>query len=175
VDAILAGLVAILGTLLGSGLTYMFQRKHIAAANELTKQTLLHEERLNAYSRFAEAATEYRRARINAWFRWREDPNNPTAYRTALADADRGEAVVRHALFRVQLVAGDPTVIAAAQEAFSPILEIRRKRIKDDHLDRQVEQCEIKLSKFIEQASEQILGRHTALPNPTHPAELGGA
>ena len=124
-DGVLAGLIAVVGTLLGSALTYAFQHRTVDRAEGFARQERLRQERLATYSAFAGALTEHRRAVVNLWFRRQEDPGGPE-HRAARLECDRLGAAVDHARFRVQLVADDPGLVALANEAHRPTSEIHR-------------------------------------------------
>lgn len=108
------------GTLLGSTITFMFQRANTARAERFARDERLRQDRIAAYSAFAQAITELRRGVITYWFRKQEDRDGLEA-RDARTEADRLGAAADHARFRVQLVAGDSDLASLADAPFEPI------------------------------------------------------
>jgi hypothetical protein len=100
VDAIWTSAVAVSGTLLGSVVTYPFQRL-------ASKQQRLNEERIVAYTAFATAVEAFRYGQAERFFRWQDDPTSD-AYRAAYHEGHRLRSVAWQAFYRVQLIADDP-------------------------------------------------------------------
>ncbi|WP_440107621.1 hypothetical protein [Streptosporangium sp. H16] len=61
-SAALGSLIAVLGTLLGSFSTYLFQQRTAIRAEAVAREERLRQEHLAAYSEFASAVTELKRA-----------------------------------------------------------------------------------------------------------------
>jgi hypothetical protein len=116
VNAALASLIAVAGTLLGSLITYRFQRLSTDRAEAFARDERLREERLATYSAFAGAISDLRRAVITLWFRQR-DKAEEREIAAAWVEADRLGAAAAHARFRVQLVAEDADLVALADAA----------------------------------------------------------
>ena len=57
---VVTSLIAVAGTLMGSGLTYMFQRWNVGRAEEFARLDRLRQERMAAFSAFAGAVTDHR-------------------------------------------------------------------------------------------------------------------
>lgn len=108
-DAIWTSAVAVAGTLLGSVVTYPFQRL-------ASKQQRLNEERIVAYTAFATAVEAFRYGQAERFFRWQDDPSSD-AYRAAYHEGHRLRSVAWQAFYRVQLIADDPAVVRLAREA----------------------------------------------------------
>jgi membrane protein YqaA with SNARE-associated domain len=68
VAAWLTSLIAVIGTLLGSTITYLFQRSHAGRAEAVARSERLRQDRIVAYSEFAGTITELRRGVITLWF-----------------------------------------------------------------------------------------------------------
>lgn len=68
VNALLAGLIGIAATLLGSLTTYLFQSRTAERAQSFERDERLRYEQVNACSAFASAITELRRGLITLWF-----------------------------------------------------------------------------------------------------------
>jgi uncharacterized membrane protein YccC len=75
----LAAVIAVLGTLLGSALTFYFQRKSDDRSERQQVARHLREERMRAYAAFVEAVSEYRSSQFDRWNRGREEPDTDVA------------------------------------------------------------------------------------------------
>jgi hypothetical protein len=118
-STVLTSLVAIVGTLLGSLSTYVFQQRIAARAKVEAREERLRQERVAAYSAYATAITELKRGAIAAWFQ-RADLEGP-AFRAAIAESDRLGAVAEAARFRLRLLDQDADLSALADAAFGQI------------------------------------------------------
>jgi hypothetical protein len=74
VETIIARAIAVLGTLLGSGLTLAFQQRTTDKGHQSTRHERLRQERLDAYSACAGALINYRRCLVQLWFCEHEQP-----------------------------------------------------------------------------------------------------
>ncbi|MFF7051796.1 hypothetical protein ACFY94_25910 [Streptomyces griseorubiginosus] len=110
VEAVLASMVAVAGTLIGSLSTYLFQRRIAERADAASRQERLRQERLAVYSGYAGAVSELKRGLITVWFRRRASPRDEDAYLAARVESDRLGATADTADFRLQLVADDPVL-----------------------------------------------------------------
>jgi len=116
-DGAVSALVAVLGTLLGSAVAYLFQRKSAERTESYTHRQQLRAERMAVYSDFAGAVTEYRRSQYDRWHRKNEDQDSSAAAQDRL-ESYRLKGVAQHELFRVRLIASSPAVVEAASNAF---------------------------------------------------------
>jgi len=73
VNALLAGLIGVAATLLGSFTTYLFQSRTAGRAQSFEREERLRYEQVNACSAFASAMTELKRGLITLWFHHRRD------------------------------------------------------------------------------------------------------
>ncbi|MFE3452927.1 hypothetical protein ACFXJ8_28785 [Nonomuraea sp. NPDC059194] len=115
-EAVLAGLFAIGGTLLGSLVTYLFQQRATQRAEQFTISARLREERMTVYSGFAGTVLEFRSAqytRALQGFEGKED----TTYEEAKATSYRLRAASWHSLYRVRLLADDSEITRLAENA----------------------------------------------------------
>lgn len=67
-ETIIASGIAVLGTLLGSGITLAFQQRTTDMSQQFTRREKLRQERLDAYSTYAGALVNYRRCLVHLWF-----------------------------------------------------------------------------------------------------------
>lgn len=155
-DPWLASAVAVAGTLLGSAATHLFQRSHAARAERFTQAERLRRERIEAYSLFAQAATELRRSVISLWFHrsTQQDSADP-GLRSTYAEADRLGAATLHARFRLELVADDPALVELAAEVFTPITALRDAADRAE-LTEHEEASEAALQTFVSAATRQL-------------------
>jgi hypothetical protein len=87
-EASVAAIIAVVGTLLGSITTYMLQRRTAAEQAAVLRNERLRQEQLATCSAFAGALTELKRAVITLWFR-RRDSETSEETRAAWVEADR--------------------------------------------------------------------------------------
>jgi hypothetical protein len=116
-SAIIAVVGTVAGALLGSLLSYLFQRRSVEQAQAHAFGTLLRAERLTAYGSLASALMDWRRAQADRYNRQAEEPGS------VAADAARKEmfqlrSQAQGALAQVQLVGSNAAVVAAANAAF---------------------------------------------------------
>jgi len=115
--AAVPAIIAVLGTLLGSTTTYVFQRISSKRAEKFSMQRQLWAERMNVYSSFGGALTEARRGEYAWWNRCNEAPESPACV-DARTEAYRLRGLAAHALFRVQLVASNQAMVDVARHAY---------------------------------------------------------
>ncbi|MEU7860018.1 hypothetical protein [Nonomuraea sp. NPDC049141] len=155
-EAVLAGAVAVVGTLLGSIVTHWLQRRTTDQMEMRSRERNLRQERIEAYGAFAVASTTYRQARITRWYRQQDDPQGPT-YHEARAESDRAQGTARHALFRAQIIAGDNTVTACAQSVLATIDEMR-PTLSRPEFDAKAKESDYLLTQFVSHASRDVVG-----------------
>lgn len=109
-------LIAVAGTLLGSLLTFAFQRKTANRAEQFSRSERLRQERLSVYSEFAGFVLAFRSAQYDEWAQRNEDGKSPTSAE-AKTEALRRRAAAWQALYRVRLVADDTKPAQLAQAA----------------------------------------------------------
>lgn len=153
-EAVLAGVVAIAGTLLGSIVTHWLQRRTTDRMEMRSRESNLRQERIEAYGGFAVASTTYRQARITRWYRQQDDPEGPT-YREARAESDRAQGAALHALFRAQIIAGDNDVTACARSVLETIDEMR-PTLSRPEFDTKVKESDHLLAQFVTHASRDV-------------------
>ena len=122
-DAVLVSLVAVLGTLLGSVITYLFQQRTADRNESFARSERLRTERLAIYSAFAAVLTDHRNALVRVWHLKQRDPD-AAEVRAASDEATRIGATIDSAIFRVHLMTDDPTVIGFADAAHLPTLDV---------------------------------------------------
>jgi hypothetical protein len=153
-EVVLASLIAVAGTLLGSIVTFDFQRRSAARAEDFARSLQLRQERLAAYSAFAGAVTALKQGVVALWFHQQTDPDSPAA-RGAFAECDRLGAATENAQFRVRLLAEDATLVALAAFAFDAVEPIRRASTRSGLAEGEQE-LEHALNAFMAAAAAQI-------------------
>ncbi|MFI6250236.1 hypothetical protein [Streptomyces sp. NPDC051016] len=73
-ETIIASGIAVLGTLLGSGITLAFQHRTTDMSHQFTRREKLRQERLDAFSAYAGTLVNYRRCLVHLWFCEHEQP-----------------------------------------------------------------------------------------------------
>ncbi|MEW9530400.1 hypothetical protein [Microbispora sp. NPDC049125] len=134
-EAVLSGLIGVLGTLLGSVVTYYFQRQSAERTERIARTERLRQERLAAYSEFAGAATDLRRAAYDRWHRYEEDPQGGE-FNAARDEYYRLYAVARNAQLRLRLLTGDRDLVESAHMAVERATEIVKADTEEDRASR---------------------------------------
>jgi hypothetical protein len=112
-----SSIVAVVGTLLGATLTYLFQRRSTDRAMTVEFLRQLRAERLAAYAAFSTACTEYRRGQYNRWHQQIGSPDSPQAVE-ARQDSYRLKSIAQYALAQIQLVAHGQDLMTFAEQAY---------------------------------------------------------
>ncbi|MEV8631820.1 hypothetical protein AB0395_09200 [Streptosporangium sp. NPDC051023] len=149
-SAVLGSLIAVLGTLLGSLSTYLFQQRTAARAERVAREERLRQERLTAYSEFAAAVSELKRAVVTAWLR----RSDQAGLAQALAEADRLGALAEAARFRLLLVSGQPEPLADA--AFAHMDALRDATDRAELKTREAE-FEAAVAAFVTAAAKSLV------------------
>lgn len=110
-------IIAVVGTLLGSVVTYRFQLSSSNQAEQRSFRRQLRSERVAIYSDFGGAITDFRRAEHDWWNRNREDAESRACF-DARQESYRLRGVALHALFRVQLITDNETLFTEAQRTY---------------------------------------------------------
>ena len=139
---------------MGAGASYFFQTRSSARTERFAREQQRRTERVAAYSAFASAATELRRAQYDRWHRKNEDPAGQPA-KAARVEAFRLRGVIQHAYFVVQLLTPSSKTAELARAAYEACASIHKADSKDD-LSARGNAAEQALSEFIVGASAEI-------------------
>lgn len=153
-EAVLASLIAVSGTLLGSIITFAVQRRTSEQAEVFARSQQLRQERLTTYSAYAGAVTALKQATVALWFRLQEAPDSPET-RHAFTECDRLGAAAENAQFQVRLLAEDSTLVALAASAFDAITPIRAASTRTELANREQDLLAA-LNAFMTAATAQI-------------------
>lgn len=151
-SAVMASLIAVAGTLLGSFSTHLFQQRTMRRAETVARDERLRQDRLAACGEFAAAATDLKRGVIATWFRREGDA---VEYQKALAEADRLGAAAESARFRLLLLMDDPVVRRLAEAVLRHMTAIGTADTRTELEEREVE-FEADLSAFVGAAAEVL-------------------
>lgn len=119
-NSALTSLIAVVGTLAGSGLTYLFGRLTARRTERVARHERLRQERISAYVTFVGALTDLRQALISLWFLKRGEPDAADA-RAAHTEADKRGAAAHLARFSIQLLTDDAELLGLAERVFGPV------------------------------------------------------
>ncbi|WP_327729288.1 hypothetical protein OG250_25320 [Streptomyces sp. NBC_00487] len=136
-ETIIASGIAVLGTLLGSGLTLAFQQRTTDRSHEFARRERLRQERLDAYSTYAGALINYRRCLVHLWFCEREQPppEDPDTVRVRAYDLRSG---AQEALFRVQMLTDDEALSLAAETVLADVTAVHKADSRPEFDERRV-------------------------------------
>ncbi|MFB6936083.1 hypothetical protein [Streptomyces chartreusis] len=124
-ETIIASGIAVLGTLLGSGITLAFQQRATDRSNQFTRRERLRQERLDAYSAYAGALVNYRRCLVHLWFCEHEQPP-PEEPDTVRIRAYGLRSNAQEALFRAQMLTDDETLSRAAEDVLADVTALTK-------------------------------------------------
>ncbi|WP_327695094.1 hypothetical protein [Streptomyces sp. NBC_00459] len=119
-ETIIASAIAVLGTLLGSGVTLAFQQRTTDRSHQFTRREKLRQERLDAYSAYAGTLINYRRCLVHLWFCEHEQPPPEDADTVRIRAYDLRSSA-QEALFRVQMLTDDERLSRTAEEVLANI------------------------------------------------------
>jgi len=154
VVAAVSAIIAVLGTLLGSALTYVFQRRSAERSEDFSFQQQLRTERISAYTAFAVAASEFRRGQHDRWHRQDEVPGSDSAF-SARIESYKLKGVALQALLQVQLVANDPVLVTEAKKAYD-LTTVLHRAATDPDLDTAGNEAREVIERFIALASRDV-------------------
>ncbi|MCF3125205.1 hypothetical protein IPZ68_36745 [Streptomyces arenae] len=123
-EAVAASVIAVLGTLLGAGVTHAFQRRAIERTEQFTRAEKLRQERIDAYCAYAGALVNYRRVLVDRWFSRagnRTEESEETRFRSYELRSEAQEA-----LFRVQLLTTDDALVRLAAQTLDQVADVHR-------------------------------------------------
>lgn len=161
-ETLVAGSIAVAGTLLGSVVTYIFQRRSAALEADAAEAVRTRQELLNAFVEFAQVATELRRAQHDRWRRRAEDPESE-AHLVAKGEYYRLRAAVLTAQLRLRLLLNDPDLLRLSDEVIE--LTKRMNRAADEEaVDQQGTQAQEALDQFIMAAYRRLRSPNESTP-----------
>ncbi|MGW1718024.1 hypothetical protein [Streptomyces sp. NPDC002156] len=153
-ETIIASAIAVLGTLLGSGITLAFQQRTTDRSHQLARREKLRQERLDAYSTYAGTLINYRRCLVHLWFCEHEQPppEEPDAVRIRAYDL---RSSTQEALFRVQMLTDDATLSQGAEAVLADVTALAKTETRSQ-LDRRRAQTRDDISQLIRAAKQHL-------------------
>lgn len=160
--ALVTGLISVAAALLGSVTTYWFQTRTQERARDFEREQRRRQEQMDACSAFAAAAQELKEAFVGVWFEAAQEAVDEREWRMraggvskAGAEVDRLAPAARIARFRLQLVSGDPELIALAETVHAKAGAVLQGSDRTDLRSRET-QFEQAVESFIQTASERF-------------------
>ncbi|MDG9718522.1 hypothetical protein [Streptomyces sp. DH24] len=153
-ETIIASGIAVLGTLLGSGITLAFQQRTVDRSHRFTRREKLRQERLDAYSAYAGALINYRRCLVHLWFCEHEQPppEEPDAVRIRAYDL---RSSAQEALFRVQMLTDDEELNEAAENVLADVTALARTDTRTELDDARVRTRD-DISRLVREAKQHL-------------------
>jgi hypothetical protein len=154
VETIIASAIAVLGTLLGSGITLAFQQRTTDRSHQFARREKLRQERLDAYSLYAGALINYRRCLVHLWFCEHEQPppEDPDSVRIRAYDL---RSSAQEALFRVQMLTDDATLGQTAEAVLADITALTKTETRTQ-LDQRRVQTRDDISRLVRAAKQHL-------------------
>jgi hypothetical protein len=125
-EAVVASIVAVVGTLLGSGVTHVFQRRATDRSERFAREERLRQERIDAYCAYAGALLDYRRVLVYRWFVLHEEGRGDEDTPAMREELYKNRYAAQEAMFRAQMVTGDPRILALSEEVLAHVTELHR-------------------------------------------------
>lgn len=162
-NAYLASVIAVAGTLLGSSLTYLFQSRQLRQTEERAHWVRLREERLAAFADFISISAEFRMAATRHSYRKLGAQKNEESG-VARVEADQLQARALRAVAHLQLLGADQQLVAAATEVRELCIHIRQATSIEER-DLFQEKSRRALDQFVSLAAGQLaLRAHSGKP-----------
>ncbi|MER6952184.1 hypothetical protein ABT294_50060 [Nonomuraea sp. NPDC000554] len=155
----ITSIIAVVGTLLGATVTYVFQARAAKQARQAAREERLWQERLVSYSAFAGALTDFRQSQNDRWHLEQENPQSQ-AFIAARDASYQKRADATSALFRLRLVAANGTLNELASAALKLTEEIPQAADESDRRDRG-RKARRALLDFTEAAAAQVRETHS--------------
>ncbi|MEV6544468.1 hypothetical protein [Streptomyces sp. NPDC051665] len=151
-EAVLASLIAVAGTLLGAIITFAVQRRTSTQAEVFAHAQQLRQDRLTTYGAYAGAVTALKQGIVALWFRLQDAPDSHET-RQAFRECDQLGAATENARFRVRLLAHDLMLVALADAAFDAVGPIRTASNRTELAERE-QDLQTALNAFITAAAQ---------------------
>ncbi|WP_328665206.1 hypothetical protein [Streptomyces sp. NBC_00328] len=129
-EGIIAGAIAVVGTLLGSVIAHHYQEKSARRAETRARSEQRQQRLFDSCAAFIALAEDYRRAQYDRWSRWDADPGSEDAA-AARAESYRLYVETRSSASRLKLISGQGDVQQLADQA-DTVLELTSAIIRTD-------------------------------------------
>ncbi|UKY52200.1 hypothetical protein [Streptomyces inhibens] len=130
-EAVVASVVAVVGTLLGSGITHFFQSRAADRSERFARAERLRQERIDAYCAYAGALLDYRRVVVHRWFVLNEEDRCDEDSPELREEMYKTRYTAQEAMFRAQMVSDDPEILDRSEEVMSAVTELHWARDRE--------------------------------------------
>ncbi|MEV5121521.1 hypothetical protein AB0K49_01705 [Streptomyces decoyicus] len=127
-EAVVASVVAVIGTLLGSGITHFFQSRAAGRSEEFARAERLRQERIDAYCAYAGALLDYRRVLVHRWFVLHEEGRCDEDSPELREEVYKTRYTAQEAMFRAQMVTDDAEILERSEQVMSATTELHWAR-----------------------------------------------
>ncbi|MEU5018494.1 hypothetical protein AB0G60_13890 [Streptomyces angustmyceticus] len=123
-EAVVASVVAVVGTLLGSGVTHFFQSRAAERSEQFARAERLRQERIDAYCAYAGALLDYRRVLVHRWFVLHEEDRCDEDSPELREEVYKTRYTAQEAMFRAQMVTDDPRILERSEQVMAETTEL---------------------------------------------------
>ncbi|MDH6135699.1 hypothetical protein P3T37_005116 [Kitasatospora sp. MAA4] len=155
-QAIVTSMVAVLGTLLGSTVTHVFQQRSARRAEQGTREEKRRKERMEAYTAYAGLLVKFRQAELHHWFCVNEGTDAEDEVQLRQLSYELRSAT-QHALFQLQMITDEPALVAVAKESFRQTGKIDRAQDRADVITRRDLTRDL-IDDFVDTAKSHVQG-----------------
>ncbi|MGW7022292.1 hypothetical protein ACWGGS_23535 [Streptomyces decoyicus] len=127
-EAVVASVVAVIGTLLGSGITHFFQSRAAGRSEQFARAERLRQERIDAYCAYAGALLDYRRVLVHRWFVLHEEGRCDEDSPELREEVYKTRYTAQEAMFRAQMVTDDAEILERSEQVMSTTTELHWAR-----------------------------------------------
>ncbi|MFD0165204.1 hypothetical protein ACFVJH_13765 [Streptomyces decoyicus] len=127
-EAVVASVVAVIGTLLGSGITHFFQNRAAERSEQFARAERLRQERIDAYCAYAGALLDYRRVLVHRWFVLHEEGRCDEDSPELREEVYKTRYAAQEAMFRAQMVTDDAGILERSEQVMSATTELHWAR-----------------------------------------------
>lgn len=151
-QAVLVALIAVLGTLGGSAVTGLLQRRHADRAADLARRDRQRQEQRTAICDLAEALVELRRRQIWRWSTRRDYGTNNDTYREAKDACFEARTTSRACLLRLRFAGVPEPIVRLAGDAFEASIVIEEASDAEE-LTKRAEVSRVAMDAFVAAAA----------------------
>lgn len=120
----MASVVAVVGTLLGSGITHFFQSRATDRSERFARAERLRQERIDAYCAYAGALLDYRRVLVHRWFVLHEGERCAEDTPELREEVYKNRYAAQEAMFRAQMVTDDAEILDRSERVMAAVTEL---------------------------------------------------
>ncbi|MFD3477404.1 hypothetical protein [Streptomyces sp. NPDC058695] len=157
-EVVATSVIAVFGTLLGSAVTHLFQRRTVLRTEEFTRSERLRQERIDAYCSYGGALANYRRGQMDHWFaRVDGRMSEQTDLHDLRREAQRLRAVAMEAMFRAELLTNSTALDALGRQALKAVDRIPSAETRGE-LDQERDASRSLIYEFVAASRRHIPG-----------------